>query len=85
MSIKVKDEKVLDMHRIIKGLIRLEERRRSHVLIATKKEDRRIAGKKKASAIARLFPGKKNRSRNRPNGLTETDRLSPGKKEDRRL
>ncbi|KAD5961722.1 hypothetical protein E3N88_13195 [Mikania micrantha] len=66
------------------GLIRLEERRQSHVLIASKKEDRRIAGRKKASAIARPFPGKKNRSCNRPNGLTETDQFSAGKKEDRR-
>ncbi|KAD6119164.1 hypothetical protein E3N88_10435 [Mikania micrantha] len=51
---------------------------------STKKEDRRIAGRKKASAIARPFPGKKNRCRNIPNGLTETDKFSAGKKEDRR-
>ncbi|KAD4981864.1 hypothetical protein E3N88_18535 [Mikania micrantha] len=62
----------------------------SRLLVSTipnvgNKEDHHIAGRKKAPAIARPFPGKKSRSRNRPNGLTETDQFSPGKKEDQRL
>ncbi|KAD3068088.1 hypothetical protein E3N88_35968 [Mikania micrantha] len=58
--------------------------RDSLTVLTNKKKDRRIAGRKKAPAIERPFPDKKNRSRNILNGLTETDQFSAEKKEDRR-